>query len=80
MNDIEKNKIKAIVYNIQEDFDNVYRATIKTHLNEDCEIEEPKIFITMTDYRNLCRLAQVRDTLSKSLDVMRKEQEEQLEL
>ena len=76
MNDTNRLQLTNIVWNMQEDYGNIYRVQEISHLDDQGEIVEPKIFITMTDYRKLCRLAQTRDTLSKSIEAMRIEQEE----
>ena len=76
MNDTDRLRLTSIVWNMQEDPGNVYRVQEMSHLDKDGEIVEPRIFITMTDYRKLCRLANTRDTLSKSIESMRIEQEE----
>lgn len=66
MNAKDYERINKIVGRIQNNKDNVYRAYYMAKV-ENNEIVEPFLYISMADYRTLCEMSSVYDTLSKKL-------------
>lgn len=68
MNERDRRILNDIINHIQRDYDNRINAA-GTYMQNN-EIHEPYLKISMTDYRRLCRLVEVLDTLSVPVDEM----------
>lgn len=62
MNKQEEKKLAKIAIDIGKDKENINRA--KGTYIKDNIIYEPKIMLTLSQYRDLCRLANIKDILS----------------
>lgn len=70
MNSKDMNKLNEIINHIQRDMENRINACSNTYM-KGTEIFEPYLRISMKDYRTLCRMANVLDTLSVEIEDMR---------
>lgn len=66
MNEREKQILHIIINHIQRDQDNRINA-LGTYI-EGKDIVEPFLKLSMVDYRKLCRLANVLDTLTMNIE------------
>lgn len=66
MNAKDYQKLVAVVGNIQNNPANIHKANYDQKI-EDNEIIEPYLIISMSDYRTLCKMSNVYDSLSKRI-------------
>lgn len=66
MNARDYERLVSIIGNIQNNPANIHKSNYEQKV-EDNQIIEPYLIISMSDYRTLCKMSNVYDTLSKKL-------------
>lgn len=69
MNERDSRILNEIINHIQRDLDNRLNAKNGTYMQGNT-IHEPYLRLSMTDYRKLCRLINVMDTLTVDMEDM----------